>query len=463
MVPNRNEPCPCGSGRKYKKCHGAVTAEVRQLDAFKARLASLKQLEMDSHSRILQFALASFGRDWLAQVIDEYTGESHERLSEAEQSFAIVWGLYHRVDRNRFETVGERFLAELGKRMAADERNLFEAKVAAWLSMWEVQHVDKGKGLQLLDMLTAESRYVHDVAASQSASTRDVMLARIATVDDISIFDAVHPQMLPPRDGALVAATVRKRARVRTRPVKFERLRVDDLVVDLIDEWRWHLRTFRERSPMPTMTNTDGDIMSSTVDHFRYDQSVEEEITRRLGAIEDFDGPQPEGADTVFVALRAGNKVHANWPNTVIGLIRLRNGTLRVETNSVERADAMRKRVEQILHGLATWRIREEHNLDAELLHRQSRTGGNKAQWLDEDDVPPEIRSAMRDMRQNMMDNWPDEHVPALGGKTPRDAVKTASGRRDVEALLRDFEHNEGRKPEEDRIDIGRLRNKLEL
>ena len=20
----RNEPCPCGSGRKYKKCHGAV-------------------------------------------------------------------------------------------------------------------------------------------------------------------------------------------------------------------------------------------------------------------------------------------------------------------------------------------------------------------------------------------------------------------------------------------------------
>jgi len=21
--PNRNDPCPCGSGKKYKKCHGA--------------------------------------------------------------------------------------------------------------------------------------------------------------------------------------------------------------------------------------------------------------------------------------------------------------------------------------------------------------------------------------------------------------------------------------------------------
>ena len=24
----RNDPCPCGSGRKYKKCHGAAEASV---------------------------------------------------------------------------------------------------------------------------------------------------------------------------------------------------------------------------------------------------------------------------------------------------------------------------------------------------------------------------------------------------------------------------------------------------
>ncbi|MDO9372421.1 MAG: SEC-C metal-binding domain-containing protein, partial [Gammaproteobacteria bacterium] len=23
-TPGRNDPCPCGSGLKYKKCHGAV-------------------------------------------------------------------------------------------------------------------------------------------------------------------------------------------------------------------------------------------------------------------------------------------------------------------------------------------------------------------------------------------------------------------------------------------------------
>jgi preprotein translocase subunit SecA len=24
----RNDPCPCGSGKKYKKCHGAAEASV---------------------------------------------------------------------------------------------------------------------------------------------------------------------------------------------------------------------------------------------------------------------------------------------------------------------------------------------------------------------------------------------------------------------------------------------------
>jgi preprotein translocase subunit SecA len=24
----RNEPCPCGSGKKYKNCHGAAVANI---------------------------------------------------------------------------------------------------------------------------------------------------------------------------------------------------------------------------------------------------------------------------------------------------------------------------------------------------------------------------------------------------------------------------------------------------
>lgn len=31
MDAKRNDPCPCGSGKKYKKCHGMVEAEKKKV------------------------------------------------------------------------------------------------------------------------------------------------------------------------------------------------------------------------------------------------------------------------------------------------------------------------------------------------------------------------------------------------------------------------------------------------
>lgn len=53
MKPRPNEPCPCGSGRKYKKCHGSpafdVGAEGRAHQAASDWLARGRQLEAVSH------------------------------------------------------------------------------------------------------------------------------------------------------------------------------------------------------------------------------------------------------------------------------------------------------------------------------------------------------------------------------------------------------------------------------
>lgn len=49
---------------------------------------------------------------------------------------------------------------------------------------------------------------------------------------------------------------------------------------------------------------------------------------------------------------------------------------------------------------------------------------------------------------------WSDEPVPALGGRTPREAVEDGSGRERVAALLRSFEEMEETKPEGQRYDF---------
>jgi hypothetical protein len=58
-VPSRNEPCPCGSGRKYKRCClerlGAVARELRERDAV---LGDLIEWLKDEHQQELEDASA---------------------------------------------------------------------------------------------------------------------------------------------------------------------------------------------------------------------------------------------------------------------------------------------------------------------------------------------------------------------------------------------------------------------
>jgi hypothetical protein len=57
----------------------------------------------------------------------------------------------------------------------------------------------------------------------------------------------------------------------------------------------------------------------------------------------------------------------------------------------------------------------------------------------------------------------PSSHIPALDGKTPREAVRTGVGRHRVDVLLRDIEHRESRLPPAQRVDLAPLRRDLGL
>ena len=43
--------------------------------------------------------------------------------------------------------------------------------------------------------------------------------------------------------------------------------------------------------------------------------------------------------------------------------------------------------------------------------------------------------------------NWADQPLPALKNRTPRECARTATGRAEVDLLLKDMEHRERRVP----------------
>ena len=54
----------------------------------------------------------------------------------------------------------------------------------------------------------------------------------------------------------------------------------------------------------------------------------------------------------------------------------------------------------------------------------------------------PDVRRQIKEFYTNHWRAWVDDSIPALGGKTPREAVQTADGREAVEALLFEAERH---------------------
>ena len=78
----------------------------------------------------------------------------------------------------------------------------------------------------------------------------------------------------------------------------------------------------------------------------------------------------------------------------------------------------------------------------------------------------PEVREHVSELISRHWDGWIDQAIPALGGKTPREAVKSPDGREAVDALLKDAERDRGQDSltaEANRKDAHKVRESLGL
>jgi hypothetical protein len=112
----------------------------------------------------------------------------------------------------------------------------------------------------------------------------------------------------------------------------------------------------------------------------------------------------------------------------VLANLTLTPATLEVEAMSQRRLDDCCRRLEQLLgdhiHLVGT----EAKGVDQALRERKPRAAPQEPVI-----PPPEVIAEIED---KMLRQWIDEPIPALGGLTPRQAVKTPGGRRQVLDLI---------------------------
>jgi len=398
----RNEPCPCGSGRKYKACHLGRESDVGQVDPASALLHKL-WLWLDRprgrrliHGLVME-VIPDSGRP-------EQDGKERERLEEPLLNDVI---LFDRGELDRFIRVRSDLLPER-------ECDLGRSWLTTRRSLYEVRSVRPGKGLTLRDLQgDGADVTLDDRALSSQVEPLDLLCGRL--VSDGSGGHTPSAGLLIPRS---------------------QRTRVSDIV--RTGDPMAFLRWLALPDPMPQLSNTEGEALRLVDATYRVPDpaAAAKALGRKLRREgEDEDEGEGEGERRfVEVVARDGQDLNR-------GSITLDGDVARVEANSEKRADRLERILMRAAPGSRLIRREEQGVEEAVEAFRDEEGGAGASRDAEPADLAadPAVAAAMQQYMRDYEQRWVDESIPALGGMTPRQALEDPEMRRELEAVLDDM------------------------
>ena len=202
MSPGRNDPCPCGSGRKFKRCCQDAERPAPPAPGDPARLRERLFEELWT------FAQRRLGGERLAAAAAAFgLSDDEDAQVELAQLFA-PWLCFHWIPEFAPEeelpegweagcTIAENYLQRHERRLSAAERAYVEAAVPEPLSAWRVTGV-RDATLELEDLLRGISAEVVEPEAARVLEPGDLVLAAVVEHEGRSGFCGLGTQPLPP-------------------------------------------------------------------------------------------------------------------------------------------------------------------------------------------------------------------------------------------------------------------------
>ncbi len=479
MAAGRNAPCPCGSGKKYKKCC-LPASSAKKFDSY----ADLRMTEGLLAPRILQFARTRFGEGVVQEASQDFHFHREDLVGdEADDQVFIPWFLYDWVPgagttaanaiqpENR--SLAAAFLASQNASLSEAERGFISEVSTAPFSFYDVVGADPGVRLRLRDIFREIEFEVTEHSASRSLQPGDVLYGRVVAIGGTALMLGCGSVIIPPSWKGILLQ-FRREMKAKSDPVTAETLRgCGNRLREIYLETRMHL--FDQN--LPTLQNTDGDPLLFHTLVYRI-ESADAAFPRLkslaagrrekdlLSSARYYSDGRLRRVELPW--LKLGNKMQPGWENTILGHMTIDKNRMTVEVNSEKRSRKIQAEIKKRLGSAAALLETGTKSVEAALeeSRKKSKTpAGHRRQ--EQDDAlqrRPEVQAAMQQVSDAHWESWVHQPVPALGGKTPMEAVRDPDGREMVEALLTEFERSDRKeKSWQPRIDFTSLRNRLGL
>lgn len=476
-APGRNDPCPCGSGRKYKQCH--LQAD-RDIDL---HWRQVREAEGKLVPGMLAHALDRWGESYIEAAWTTFAGDAVPLAdAPADPEFDTTFVPWFLFDFQRGNVKGRarrrgwpeqpaarEYLEEHRSDLSSLEVRYLESALSRPLSFVVVTAVAPGRSLALRDVLTGRTCRVLERSASMSLEPSSLLLARIVSIDEVSVMVGAGGWVVPPAFHNPIIAFreghAPRGAMLADEAVRALHVEVAQFYRDIVDE----LMTPRP----PKLVNTDGDPIAPTEVHFELRCTPREAFDRLVslayGSDADSllaDAKVDRAGNVTAVTVPwsvPGNKMHSEWENTSLGTIEIEKHRMTASVNSEQRAKKIRSLVAKRLGPDARFVRQQVESIEALLEKGVPRMSARERAANEALQARPEVRAMMREMGERHWAAWLDGKVPALGNVTPREAAKSRAGRERLEALLADFAWRAKDTPPEQRPDIARLRTVLGL
>ena len=202
--PGRNDPCPCGSGRKYKKCCLAREAEGP------AFAASVETAALPLLSRLARFAEAAAAMP-LERAAREFFPFWGGRLDKAQGARVVDFLIFDHRPKHFGRRTVEQFALESGPALSAVSRGLLERWVDAPRRLYRLDHWSGGFWT-CVDLMAEEATHIEafDIEGSRRPVEGETAAIRALPVDGRSIFIG-PPIGYPRRTASDVVDAVRRR------------------------------------------------------------------------------------------------------------------------------------------------------------------------------------------------------------------------------------------------------------
>lgn len=449
----RNDPCPCGSGKKFKKCCGFNQSEggyIKTPEPWLPPDAKTGTL-WDDYMEVIPI-IAMYGKKVMdfeedSREFEKAVSDFENRFNPGEKdgitdSFFMSWMHFDLRFGKNLETVAERLLSDpMISDMVEPGPTYIRQLNESYITFYEIiSSTFRPDAVTVEELGTGQRFKVLHVRElfEIDPGLGEIWFARRVGPPDRSIFYTT-PYIYEPETRAQFKRAVGIQRKDFSRSPRAPLFPDDRHFAESQKEttpfWAEYIcrGELTDHSQIPgeeidkdiedeqyyTLVTTDGEEFVLTEIYFRIKD--EAALRKRLSALQSY---QYDDKDESWTWLKARSRKYPDVPRTVLGHFRIEDGRLIAETNSKEKAVRFRSKLKGHLRSLIAYEktlYRDPYDMpemsqeEIEAMEKASR----------ELNTRPEIQEAVKKhLEQHYFNEWPNTKLPALGGLTPLQAAE---------------------------------------